>query len=410
MNLCAAVLPIIVAAQSGDAADASMLTELWQESRASGSWRTDYFHSSKGLDDEVGFAGATLQLKALPSINERVDGKIELRATNAAIGSGGATRIQALEAYVRVHFARADLYLGKQIVAWGRADGLNPTDNLTPRDYTVMLPFEDDQRFGTPGARVDLFLMQEHTLTLFASPSFEPARIPLPAELEETKPARSLSNTSVGVKLDKTAEGVDWSVSYYRGFSLLPSVDEATLRYDRITVIGADIARNYGRFGFRGELAYVDTADDAGTDPTVRNPHLYWIAGVDRTFFDDLNLNLQFFQRRTRAHREAETFGEAQARSTAALNAVLQGQQDSVSNGVTFRVSNQWLNDTLEAELFAAINITRDNSFLRPLVTYAFSDDWKGTFGAELYFGGADTQYGSLESNRGIFAELRYGF
>ncbi|MBI3605573.1 MAG: hypothetical protein HY202_06050 [Nitrospirae bacterium] len=54
-------------------------------------------------------------------------------------------------------------FVGKQIVVWGRADGINPTDNLTPHDFTVLLPFEDDQRFGTTALKLDLYITYAFT-------------------------------------------------------------------------------------------------------------------------------------------------------------------------------------------------------------------------------------------------------
>ena len=267
-----------------------------------------------------------------------------------------------------------------------------------------------------------MFVSQQHTLTLFATPFFEPARVPLPAsagKVSREEPAHSLSNSHAGLRLNKVGEGFDWSVSYFRGFGLLPGArligeDSAestlVLRYDRITVYGADFARNFGRFGFRGEAAYVDTADDSGLVSEVRNPFLFWIVGVDRTFLANLNVNLQFFQRRVRKHRDASSFAEAGARNTAMLNSLIDGQRDRITNGFSFRVGNKWLNDTLEVEIFAVGNLTREDAFVRPLVSYAFNDRWKGTIGAELYRGAQDTQYGILEPNRSVFGELRYGF
>jgi hypothetical protein len=410
------------ASETETAASATMLTQLWQEQRASGIWRANYSRSSKQLDEETDFFGAALQLKAFPSLNERLDGKIEMRLVNPAVGKGAATRTSLLEGYATVHFDKADLRLGKQIVAWGRADGINPTDNLTPRDYTLLLPFEDDQRFGTTAAKLDMFMSPEHTLTFFATPAFEPARAPLPpaaGRVERQEPAHTLANTHGGVRLDKVGEGFDWSVSYFRGFSLAPRAElveegmaqaSLRLRYDRITVVGADFARNYGRFGLRGEIAYVDTADDEGTVPGIPNPHVHWIVGVDRTFFANLNANLQFFQRRVRKHRDLATWTTPAQRTAAALNALIDGQSDAVTHGISFRVSNKWFNDTLEAEVFAVHNLTRADGLLRPLVTYAFNDRWKGTLGAEIYRGSSATQYGSRKANRGAFAELRYGF
>src|SRR5712691_5880710 len=138
-----------------------------QDQRASGVLRTDYFRSSKSLDDDTGFLGATAQVKALPSFTEAVDGKLEVRVTNPALGEGAATRSRLLEGYATVHFEKADLHVGKQTVPWGRADGINPTDNLTPRDFVVLLPFEDDQRFGTTAIKLDTYLSQDLTFTAF---------------------------------------------------------------------------------------------------------------------------------------------------------------------------------------------------------------------------------------------------
>jgi len=390
--------------------------------RVSGVLRADYYRSSKNFDDETHFLGATAQIKALPSFSETLDGKLEARLTNPAISGGGETKSRLLEGYITAHFEKADLRIGKQIVAWGRADGINPTDNLTPRDFTLLLPFEDDQRFGTTAVRLDTFLSQEHTVTVFATPFFEPSKIPLPTDgrtFVYATPPHTLSNTEIGLKLNKVGEGFDWSVSYFRGFSPLPDArligsgpagPILELHYDRITVLGADFARNYGRFGLRGEAAYVDTADDSGMDPGIKNPYLFWVIGVDRTFLDNFNVNLQFFQRWVRRYQNPESVAAPQTRSVAVLNAVLDGQRDRINNGISFRVSKKWFNDTLEAEIFTVINLTRNDSFWRPLLTYAFNDHWKGTIGAEFYSGAKATQFGGLKLNRGGFAELRYGF
>ncbi len=420
----AALTPAAYADDPGTDNDAAPdgLTAFLRDQRATGVVRVDYFRSSKNLDDDTNFLGATAQIKLLPSLAKTLDGKLELRITNPAIGKGAKTRSRLLEAYATVHFEKADLRIGKQIVAWGRADGINPTDNLTPRDFTGLLPFEDDQRFGTTAVKLDTFLSQEYTATVFATPFFEPSKSPLPTggrTLIETTPARSLSNTEVGLKLNKVGEGFDWSVSAFHGFSRLPdmrvvgSTPSGSIleqHYDRITVFGADFARNLGRFGFRGELAYVNTADGAGTDPDAKNPYLFWIVGIDRTIFENLNVNLQFLQRWVRRYHNPQGIADPLERDIAIQNATLVGQRDRTNNGISFRVSNKWFNDTLEAEVFAVVNTTRHDSFIRPLLTYAFSDHLKATIGAELYFGAADTQFDGQKRNRGMFMEMRYGF
>ncbi len=414
---------LVQGAESAVTADSASggITPFSQAQRLSGTVRADYFRSSKNLDDDTDFLGTTAQFKILADITAAIDGKVEARITNPSPGNGGETQSDVLEGYVTVHFDQADLRIGKQIVAWGRADGINPTDNLTPRDFVVLLPFEDDQRFGTMAMKFDTYLSPQHTFSVFMTPFFEPAKLPLPTtnSIKQETPARTFANSEFGVKLDKVGEGFDASVSYFQGFSLLPDMrivgsDGAgsilELHYDRIAVFGADFARNFGRFGFRGEVAYVDTQDDTGTDPGTKNPYLFWIVGIDRTFFDNLNINVQFFQRQIQRYHNPEGIVDPAERSIAIQNALLDGQRDRKSNGISFRISDKWFNDTLVAEIFTVINLTRHDSFLRPLLTYAFSDHWKGTLGAELYRGLAETQYGSLTVNRGAFAEVRYGF
>jgi hypothetical protein len=396
---------------------ASSWSELNTALQPSGSIRADYFHSSKSLDDETDLIGATLQVKLLPTFRPNLDGKVEARFTSPDLDDG-KTRATLLEAFVSARFAKADLRLGKQIVAWGRADGINPTDNLTPRDYTVMLPFEDDQRVGTPAAKLDVFLTENHTLTIFTTPWFEPGKIPLALAQRDVPHAttpRKLSNTEVGLRLNRVGEGFDWSVSYFHGYNLLPDFrllgpSRLGLHHDRIDVVGADFARNFGRFGLRGEAAYTFSRDQRGTDLFTKNAQLFWIFGVDRTFFANLNVNVQFFQRRVRSHRDPKAILDSEVRSVAILNALLDGQLDHTSNAVSFRVSNKWLHDTLEAEIFGIANLNHGDAFARPSMTYSLSDRWKATLGAELYRGDALTQFGSQRANRGLFAETRCSF
>jgi hypothetical protein len=382
-----------------------------------GTVRLNYFRSSKSLDDETDFLGVTTQAKFLPDFSEVVSGKLEVRVASSATGAVNQLHASVLEGYLAFHLPKADLRIGRQIVAWGRADGINPTDNLTPRDYVTLLPFEDDQRIGTTAITVDAHLAPDLALSLFTTPLFAPAKVPLPlapGAFTYEKPARSWRNTEYGLRLNRTGESFDWSVSYYDGYSLLPSLRPSSssllIRHDRIAVYGADFARNFGRFGVRGEIAYMDTADRSGRDPGVRNPNLFFVLGVDRTFLENLNVNLQYYRRTIRNHQSPFAIADPAERAVAVQHALLNSERDRTSEGLTFRVSNKWLNNTLEAEIFGIISLTTRDGFFRPSVTYAFSDHWKATIGGDFYYGDADTPFGVQKSNRGAFAEVRYGF
>ena len=150
-------------------------------------------------------------------------------------------------------------------------------------------------------------------------------------------------------------------ISYFQGFSHLPSLlpDDiygvVQARYDRQRVLGADFARNVGRFGVRGEMAYALTDDRLGRDPFVRSPQLYGVLGVDRTFLENLNVNIQAFYRRVYHYRDPHDVRDPMVRPWAVQSALLAGQLDRLNSGATFRVSNKWLHDTLEAEVFGIV-------------------------------------------------------
>lgn len=398
------------------------LSELWQEHRASAVLRTDYFQSSRTLDDETGFLGTTAQIQVLPSFTDSIDGKLELRATNPDVGDDGRTETRLLEGYITIHLEKADLRIGNQIVAWGRADGVNPTDNLTPRDFSVLLPFEEDQRFGLTALKLDYHATPEYTVTFFTTPFFKPTKVPRSSgqgEPIDRRPARTLGNSEFAFKLNRTGGALDWSVSYVHGYSTLsdarvlslgPAGPVLELIYNRIDVVGADFARNFGRFGVRGELAYFFTEDREDRDPAVKNPFLYYVLGGDRSFFENLNINLQWIGRWVQNFTDPETIIDPIAREVAVQNAITDGQQDRTSHGLSSRISKKWLNDTLEVEVLVFANFTRPSTYTRPLIGYAFTDHVKGTLGAEIYTGEEKTAFGRLKRNSGGFAELRLVF
>lgn len=74
------------------------------------------------------------------------------------------------------------------------------------------------------------------------------------------------------------------------------------------------------------------------------------------------------------------------------------------------RVSYKWFNETLEGELAGVLSFTRLDFALRPKLTYAFTDRWKGMVGADIFRGSKNVLFGRLRKNSGAYVELRYSF
>ncbi len=398
------------------------LADFWRDEKASLALRTDYYDNSKTLDGEKNPWGGTAEFRAYPLVDSGLDGKADARLTEPNWINGDSAAFDLVEGYAAFHLGSFDLRVGKQVVAWGKADGINPTDNLTPRDLTLQLPFDEDFRFGTWSLKLDYYLDGEVSLTLFTTPFFEPTKFPLPPgsgfSFRADTPAQTLANSEVALKLAKTGGDFDWSLSYFRGYRLFPDVnldgnDPSTgtidIHYSQVDVVGADFARNLGPFGLRGEAAYFHPTGPDPSDPNQIRPYFFGVLGADRSFDQELNLNVQVIA------RFVQDFAPLAAPNPAALqvdqlNAIVNNQQDPESCEMSFRVSDNWMNETLGAEVFGVIDLTRNDGYLRPSVNYAFNDRVKGWIGYDLYYGYDNTQFGFLKPIQGLFSELRYTF
>ena len=322
------------------------------------------------------------------------------------------------EGYVSVSKGMTDFRIGKQIIVWGRADQMNPTDNLSPRDNSLFVAENDDQRMGTFALKAT-YNFPELALSGIVLPYFQPNRQPIVAGngvvFAETVPA----GNQYAIKLEDSGHTVDWSLSYFYGFDLNPdfSIESfqagtlaVSLQHHRIKVLGADCATVVGRFGLRAEAAYTWTEDVDGSDPFVKHPFFYAVAGADRTFFEYLNINVQYFVRRISNYTDPNSIADPLVRGVALQQAVASNQLDYIQQGASMRVNNKWMNETLEAELAVVINFSRHDYFLRPKLSYSLDDHWKGSIAANVFHGDNDTFFGLLEDRTATYVEMRYSF
>ncbi len=394
--------------------------DLLKEAALGGHARFDYYSASKKLDNNHSLAGLTFQPRARPKFGTWGDAKIEARIQDEDLSDRGKSKPSGrlLESYANIYFGSIDLRIGKQIIAWGRADALNPTDNLTPKDFTLLsAKDEDERRIGSSGVKINYY-QGSYTLSLIWLPIFNPSTIPLTPPppgfrlTEEKRDNGTWTDQGFAAKLDQTGGAVDWSVSYYYGLDVMPSVrslspTETLLVHNRLHVFGADFAKVIGRYNIRGETAYTHTQDPRGTDPVIKNPYYQYVLGADRDFGEGLNVNLQFFQRIIVNFHDPAEIQNPLARTTALFNAILTQQQDEVQEGLTGRIRQTWLNETLEGQLTGVWNANRNDFFLRPMLSYAFTDVWKGFAGADIYNGPTASPFGRLRPTTALFMEIR---
>lgn len=243
---------------------------------------------------------------------------------------------------------KLDLTVGRQRIAWGTADKLNPSDNLNPSDFEDILDF--GRHRASDAIRLDFYLNNDFSIQGVYLPFFRPANLPagiyantlmaapeLPDGLvlndfSDTivMPLSNLAeNSGAGLKFKGFFKGIDFSFSYFWGYDGLPYASFNTLSpagfsgetdlrtqlsYYRTHIFGADLAGSLAGIGIWAEAALfkpnrdvVMTSDLSALyaqpplsvilDSTLlqkSNPWLKFVLGADYHFKDGSYLNLQY--------------------------------------------------------------------------------------------------------------------
>ena len=326
------------------------------------------------------------------------------------------------EAYVNIYLSRFDLRIGEQIVVWGRADGINPTNTITPGDMLTFSPDEDDRRKGNFLLRSfwDIFPFRLEMLWIpVYRPSALPfARVELPdgVEVAEGKyPDACMAHSGIALKLHFENSSVDGSLSYFSGYNPMPGLQaslsgEAFCRIIpaayRTQILGADFATTLGRTGLRGEFALSLPEDKESVWGAIPRSQVEGVLGVDREF-GDVSLIVQYIG------KHVFDFDNPLPSATGSVdgiqneiklwNRMIFSQLGKWTHSLSFRPSCSLLHQTLTVEALGLINFSTEEIFLKPKVVYKPDDNLNLTAGFQLYAGPEDTLFGRIDRNVSAF-------
>jgi hypothetical protein len=330
------------------------------------------------------------------------------------------------ELYLDAKLGHVDLRVGKQQIRWGRADGLNPTDNLIPYDY---LDTFSDVRLAVPALKTDVYLGQANFGFVWI-PFYTPTRLPLigqrwfpylpsqvlvpvnqnlvPVNLryQDTQgpmPAGTLGNGQWGIRYNQILSKSEFSLSYFDGFDDIPyyrpnvtplvstSRDLSALvslrrEYFRVRVAGIDFASSIGPLGVRGEAAYFDQTDPNNLD------HMIFVIGVDKSWGDWSALIQYTGQKLSRQIDGVTVFPDLGLRST-----------------MICRVERT-LGPSRSIEIRGALGL-RDRGFLlQPTYSLALSNRWRLKVGANVFAGEQNSYLGQFRDSSHANIQLTYAF
>ena len=356
------------------------------------------------------------------------DGFAEIRFRRGTEFGKPVSEVNLREAYVNTYAGRFDLRIGHQIVVWGRADGFNPTNNITPQNMLVRSPDEDDRREGNflirsfynlHPIRLEFIWVPVYTASVLPT-----QLIPLPRGITlgpMIMPTSDLENGSLALKLELALASLDGSVSYFRGFNPMPGITASIQGQDllvnprpyRVQVIGADASTVLGPLGVRGEFAYRRPEGKFETEFHIPNPDLQYILGLEKSW-GEFSLIAQYIGRKVLEFTELEppqSIMELMNHEIASKNRMIASQQHEISHAISVRPAWTLLHETLHIEFMGFYNFTTEEYLFRPKLSYDITDALMGTLGGEIYAGPNETLFGTIdETLSSLFIELKVSF
>jgi hypothetical protein len=362
----------------------------------------------------VGSAWLTLRPQEFEGFRIYADGYVQAEDLARNIRTVADLR----EAYVDRSFAFIDIRGGRQIMVWGRADKLNPTDQLSVRDFRRLFVDDEDQRTGL--AALDVTANAgDYRLKGVWVPEWRDPGLPLPdvgggIRWIFQEPDQPLEQFAL--KLDHTGSGgFDASMSFFHGYSKVPDIAplakvggiDLAVKFPLINVLGADFAWSVGDWGLRGESAFTRTDNVRGDDPYAQKPSLFSVLGVERTLIENFTVNAQYLNRWVSHYNDPTSYGNPAVALVATQSMITSQQMVRMNHGLSLRPSYKILNDTLEMEVALVRWFVTKEQIFRPKVSYAITDQIKVIAGAQIFSGRPLSFFGRLNGTEAAYVEIK---
>jgi len=354
-------------------------------------------------------------------------------------------QLQLKELYAGYRGDRLDVLLGNQIVSWGRTDGFNPTNNITPNDYFFLSANPDDQKESNFMLRFKYRFIPSIELELIGIPFYQPSnyRYDLFALGENVSfagtalPARDLKNGSLAARMNFELPVIGWSVSYFRGYDPYHGFDVKSVDWSTGTpqitniatpfvksTLGADLAIPFKNWIVRGEVAYNSTENPNDkmyiplTDLTYvvaleNNWNGFTIIGqyIGKYSPDFIALTIPILTDSINPLAQMQYANEQINYQNRLFNRRIFYQQEKTNHAAALSVSKSFGYDAWNAELAAYYNFTSEEWLIRPKLTWKITDSLSASLGGSYMKGPASTLFDySAPIMNGGFLELKASF
>ena len=369
----------------------------------------------------------------------------DLRFRNGTAFDETFSDFQLKEAYAGWQSDKFDLLLGNQIVSWGRTDGFNPTNNITPNDYFFLTAEPDDQKLSNFMFRMKYRFTPVIELEIIGIPFYMPSNyrfelfdIGENVNFNKTLlPEKSFENSSYAARLNFDFSIVSFSVSYFKGYDTFHGFDVQSIDFstDTPTVIniatpylkntlGADFSFPVGSWILRSEAAY-NITNDYEEFMYIPNPDISYVAALEHNFWgvtsifqyigkytlDFTKLQKPVLSDPANPLAQMQYAEEMIIYKSTLFNRKQFYQQKETNHAVMLSLSKNFAYDTWNAEFAGYYNISSEELMIRPKITYKPIDAFSFSLGG-AYMTGADETIFSYSAPvlSGVFFELKATF
>lgn len=348
------------------------------------------------------------------------------------------TSVQPVEGYFSIEKGPLGITLGKKIISIGTADWINPTDVISPKDYSTLHSDMEEFKKGVEEVNLDLNV-SNFLFSMYVFPVFTPDQIPLhpfsivtpfleidfdPSKVDQ--PGFDAKYTQYGLRTHGYVSNVDFSLTYLNIYDRSPDLKEIPVKgtppvrdiklcpaYYPIKMFGADFSTSISGWEIHGEGAYFMTQDKDGTNPLIKNPYIYAVAGGNRTFFDEkVKFGLQGGIKYVINFKDSTYFHDP-------INAMLY----SIARKFNYQTHEKTYYGTItlgynspsgdwSADGTLIYDITDGDYFTIPKVIYSPADAVNVIFGLFLSGGKGTSPFSEMGKHVGqlAFVEIKYSF
>lgn len=314
-----------------------------------------------------------------------------------------------------------DVKFGRQVLTWGTGDYLFVND-LFPKDYISFFVGRDDEYLKKPSDALKMSLYPSWGNIDFIVSAFEANtqakgdRLSFfdlfqgdiagrNSERQILEPPIQLSNNEYYLRYYKNIGSNEVALYYFQGFdkNATSIKNEMTrqLFYRKLDVYGWSLrGPTAGGIG-NLEFGYYNSREDSdGRYRLIENSMIKMLGGYEKDLGNDLKIGFQYLY---------EQKLDYDLYRSNLLPADL--MFDERRHVLTQRIVKQYKHQTVTVILFNFYSPSDKDGYLRPSISYDFSDQWKFTMGANVPWGEDNmTEFGQMKKNKNIYVRARYSF